>query len=142
MTRNLNFKEFGSGKQIIILHGLLGSLDNWVSIALKLSQNYKVTILDLPNHGRSYHSNTFSYYDMATSLNEFIKTKNINEPTIIGHSMGGKLAMQYVELFPKIVSSLVIVDVCNRVYDTTRFNHVFEAIKKFLQKTFNLENRR
>ena len=51
MTRNLNFKEFGSGKQIIILHGLLGSLDNWVSIALKLSKNYKVTILDLPNHG-------------------------------------------------------------------------------------------
>ena len=78
MTRNLNFKEFGSGKQIIILHGLLGSLDNWVSIALKLSQNYKVTILDLPNHGRSYHSNTFSYYDMATSLNEFIKTRRKN----------------------------------------------------------------
>ncbi|MDA9693252.1 alpha/beta fold hydrolase [Cytophagia bacterium] len=140
MTRNLNFKEFGSGKQIIILHGLLGSLDNWVSIALKLSQNYKVTILDLPNHGRSYHSNTFSYYDMATSLNEFIKTKNINDPTIIGHSMGGKLAMQYVELFPKIVSSLVIVDVCNRVYDITRFNHVFEAIKKISSE--NVQSRK
>ena len=140
MTRNLNFKEFGSGKQIIILHGLLGSLDNWVSIALKLSQNYKVTILDLPNHGRSYHSNTFSYYDMATSLNEFIKTKNIYKPTIIGHSMGGKLAMQYVELFPKIVSSLVIVDVCNRVYDTTRFNHVFEAIKKISSE--NVQSRK
>ena len=54
--------------------------------------------------------------------------------------MGGKLAMQYVELFPKIVSSLVIVDVCNRVYDTTRFNHVFEAIKKISSE--NVQSRK
>ena len=77
MIEKLNFRQFGSGKDIIILHGLLGSLDNWISVAHKLASNYKVTILDLPNHGKSYHSDLFSYKEIADSLNNFIKDKNI-----------------------------------------------------------------
>ena len=75
MINQLNFRQLGSGKDIIILHGLLGSLDNWISVAHKLASNYKITILDLPNHGKSYHSDLFSYKEMADVLNNFIEKK-------------------------------------------------------------------
>ena len=137
MIQQLNFRQFGSGKDIIILHGLLGSLDNWVSIAHKLASNYKVTILDLPNHGKSYHSDLFSYKELANSLNYFIEKKNIINPSIIGHSMGGKVALQYAELYPKSISQMVIVDVFNREYDTNRFTHIFNAISVISSSNFN-----
>ena len=137
MIEKLNFRQFGSGKDIIILHGLLGSLDNWISVAHKLASNYKVTILDLPNHGKSYHSDLFSYKEIAHSLNNFIKDKNILNPTIIGHSMGGKAALQYAELFPDSISKLIIVDVFNKEYDTERFSHIFKAISTISSSKFN-----
>ena len=82
MIEKLNFRQFGSGKDIIILHGLLGSLDNRISDAHKLATNYKVTILDLPNHGKSYHSDLFSYKDIADSLNNFIKDTDMAEMSL------------------------------------------------------------
>jgi|TARA_B100001059_G_C17786593_1_gene557502 pimeloyl-ACP methyl ester carboxylesterase len=137
MINQLNFRQLGSGKDIIILHGLLGSLDNWISVAHKLASNYKITILDLPNHGKSYHSDLFSYKEMADVLNNFIEKKNILNPTIIGHSMGGKVALQYAELFPKSISQLVVVDVFNKEYDTKRFAHIFKAISVISSSKFN-----
>ncbi len=137
MIDQLNFRQLGAGKDVIILHGLLGSLDNWVSVAHKLASNYRITILDLPNHGKSHHSDLFSYEEMAYSLNSFIKYHNILNPTIIGHSMGGKVALQYAELYHKSISQLVIVDVFNREYDTKRFTHIFKAISIISSSKFN-----
>ena len=67
----LNYKTLGSGKPLVILHGLLGSLDNWVTVSKYLSKSYKVYIIDLPNHGKSYHSQVFSYEDMSNDIDSF-----------------------------------------------------------------------
>ena len=74
----LNFKEYGKGKTIVILHGLLGSLDNWSTIAKSLSTYYNIITIDLPDHGKSDHSDLFSYTRIVKSLKDFlIKKKNI-----------------------------------------------------------------
>ena len=69
---NLNFKEYGKGKTIVILHGLLGSLDNWSTIAKSLSTNYNIITIDLPDHGKSDHTDLFSYTSIVQSLKDFL----------------------------------------------------------------------
>ena len=95
----LNYNEFGARKTIVILHGLLGSLDNWVSLAKVLSKKFHVIIVDLPNHGKSHHTDRFSYESMAKEVSFLLKHKELCNINLIGHSMGGKVAMKYAELF-------------------------------------------
>ena len=90
----LNHKVFGAGDPVIILHGLFGMLDNWQTIAKKLAEDYMVYIVDQRNHGRSPHMDTHSYAAMAQDLAEFMESQWIHEAHIVGHSMGGKTAMQ------------------------------------------------
>ena len=94
----LNYKTLGSGKPLVILHGLLGSLDNWVTVSKYLSKSYKVYIIDLPNHGKSYHSQVFSYEDMSNDLDSFFNKNGLTNFSLLGHSMGGKLALKYLSL--------------------------------------------
>ena len=94
----LNYKKFGEGFQIVILHGLLGSLDNWQTIAKKLVSNqpqFSVYIIDQRNHGRSPHTNEFSYEILTNDLLEFFEQHQIEKAHLIGHSMGGKVAMNF-----------------------------------------------
>lgn len=107
----LNFKSFGQGPPVVILHGLFGMLDNWQTIAKKLAQNYSVFIIDQRNHGRSPHADEFSYSVMAEDLREFLESQWIYESHIIGHSMGGKTAMQFALNYPDMVDKLVVVDI-------------------------------
>ena len=92
----LNHKSFGDGKPLVILHGLLGSLDNWVTVSKYLAKKYKVYIIDLPNHGKSYHTKYFSYENMANDLDSFFVENGLTKFSLLGHSMGGKLALKYV----------------------------------------------
>lgn len=112
----LNFKEFGQGDPIIILHGLFGTSDNWQTIAKQLAKEYSVFIIDQRNHGRSPHADEFNYQVMAEDLKEFMEQRWIYNARIIGHSMGGKTAMQFALEYPDMVEKLVIVDIANQTY--------------------------
>lgn len=106
----LNYKTYGSGAPLIILHGLFGSLDNWHSIAKQLSDAYQVYLVDLRNHGKSPHVQTMTYGEMAEDLTEFMDQQGLTATNIAGHSMGGKAAMQLALTKPYRVSRLISID--------------------------------
>jgi len=91
----LFFRQQGQGKPLIILHGLLGSSDNWHSLGKLFAETFSVYIVDQRNHGQSAHSDEFNYKLLTEDLEEFIKENKIEKPYIIGHSMGGKTAMNF-----------------------------------------------
>ena len=124
----LNYKTLGSGKPLVILHGLLGSLDNWVTVSKYLSKSYKIYIIDLPNHGKSYHSQVFSYEDMSNDLDSFFNKNGLTNFSLLGHSMGGKLALKYTDMFEDKIDKLIIVDIANKSYGINRFDHIFKAM--------------
>jgi len=113
----LNFKKFGEGEPLIIMHGLYGSSDNWVSIARELMQYFSVYIIDLRNHGASPHLPEHNYNVMVNDLVEFMNDNEINRAIIMGHSMGGKVAMFFAAMHPERVKKLVVVDISPRSYE-------------------------
>jgi len=106
----LNYKSFGTGPALIILHGLLGSLDNWLTLAKRLAENYTVFIIDQRNHGKSPHDNQWDYPIMAEDLHEFMEQQGIFISHILGHSMGGKTAMQFAGMYPNRIEKLIVAD--------------------------------
>jgi pimeloyl-ACP methyl ester carboxylesterase len=106
-----------SNKHILILHGFLGSGDNWISIARKLNPlGYTIHLIDQRNHGRSFHSEKFNYDLMSEDLFNYIKHHKIENSILIGHSMGGKTAMNFSLIHPKLVSKLIVLDTSPRGY--------------------------
>jgi esterase len=114
----LFYRNYGSGEPVIILHGLFGISDNWVTHAKRLAEKYKVFVPDLRNHGQSPHSPTFNFYAMVDDLREFMKDQALEKAMIIGHSMGGKVAMNFALEHPYMVHKLVVVDISPRAYNT------------------------
>lgn len=113
----LNYKKFGEkGEPLIILHGLYGSLDNWLNIGKQLSAKHTVYLLDQRNHGRSPHSNSHTYEDMREDLKAFMTDHNIEKAIILGHSMGGKTAVYFSKEYPEKVSRLIVVDISPASY--------------------------
>lgn len=108
-------REFGEGQPLIIVHGLFGSSDNWLSIAKELS-GFKVYLPDLRNHGQSPHSDVFTYEAMSEDLNEFLSDHAIDNPVIAGHSMGGKAVMKFAVDHPGLLEKLILVDIAPRFY--------------------------
>lgn len=112
MAMQLHFKSFGSGDPLIILHGMLGMLDNWQSFGKEMSHRHLVYLMDLRNHGRSKHRPTLSYREMADDLRETMEHQWMYDGAIIiGHSMGGKTAMQLALDHPEFVNILVVLDI-------------------------------
>jgi esterase len=113
----LFYREYGDrGQPMIILHGLFGSADNWMTQAKMLSAEYRVYVPDQRNHGQSPHSHEFDYTLLADDLHEFIITNAINAPVILGHSMGGKAAMYFALAHPELVNKLIVADMSPRSY--------------------------
>jgi len=112
----LNFKQLGEGEPMIILHGLYGSSDNWVSIARELMTDFHVYLPDLRNHGASPHLPEHNYLVMADDLLEFMNEHQIYSSIIIGHSMGGKVAISFTAIHPERVKRLIVVDISPRTY--------------------------
>jgi esterase len=129
---NLNFKEFGAGFPVIILHGLLGSLDNWQTIARKLgelpSSPFKTFIIDQRNHGKSPHSDEFNYELLAGDIFDFFQQHNISKAHLIGHSMGGKAAMKFALEHSEMVERLIVVDITPS-FAEDHHTHIFEALQ-------------
>ena len=112
----LHYKLFGEGKPLLILHGFLGSLDNWQSVAKELAATYQVFILDIRNHGKSFHDPKHDYASMVEDVRYFIDHLGLSEVSLIGHSMGGKIAMSFALKYPLLVSNLIVVDIAPKVY--------------------------
>ena len=121
--------SYGSGRPIIILHGMLGCGRNWASIAKMISaQGWRAITIDLRNHGDSPHSDRMDYNLLAQDIEEVIGSLNIEKPIVLGHSMGGKVAMALALRKPHSVGGLIIVDIAPRQYQKS--NEYF--IKKML----------
>lgn len=132
----LFYREYGEGQPIIILHGLLGISDNWVGIARKIAEEgYRVLIPDQRNHGQSPQHPVFNYYALTDDISEFIETKGLVKPIILGHSMGGKVAMRYTLENPNSVSRIIIVDTSLRTY--VRFDYHLKLIDAMVSVDFS-----
>lgn len=113
----LNYKKIGEGNDsLIIIHGLYGSSDNWLTIAKLLLDKFTIYLIDQRNHGKSPHSEEMNYEVMAQDLLEFMESNAINKSNILGHSMGGKTAMRFALKYPEKVNKLVIVDIVPKSY--------------------------
>ena len=112
----LFYRKFGEGSPVIIVHGLYGSSDNWVTIGKELASEHEVFILDQRNHGRSPHSLEHTYLLMKNDLLEFMDKMNLDKAHLIGHSMGGKTIMFFAADYPERVASLIVVDISPRSY--------------------------
>lgn len=123
----LHFQCHGDGVPLIILHGLLGSLDNWQTISRKLGERYRVCALDLRNHGRSPHSDVFDYRAMGDDVLEFMASQGMQSAHLLGHSMGGKAAMHFALWHPERVEKLIVVDIAPRGYAPSHVP-IFEAL--------------
>ncbi len=124
----LNFKVFGTGDPLVIVHGLFGTLDNWQTLARQLSKDYMVFVVDQRNHGRSPHiPGRFDYTMLADDLREFLEHHWVYHAHILGHSMGGKTAMQFALTHPDMVDKLIVADMAPKKYIGNQ-DKVFEAL--------------
>jgi len=113
----LHYNSFGAGTPVIILHGLFGSARNWQGIARALGKACHVITTDLRNHGQSPHTSSMSYGDMAADVKKLINELNLSNPVILGHSMGGKVAMSLALTEPGLCRGLVVVDIAPVSYE-------------------------
>lgn len=112
----LFFHTFGNGPPLIILHGLFGLSDNWVSVGRQLASKFHVYIPDLRNHGHSPHSPIFDFPSLEDDLLEFYETHELASAVLLGHSLGGKIAMHFALHQPALADRLIIVDISLRKY--------------------------
>lgn len=134
----LNYKSFGQGEPLIILHGLLGSLDNWQTLGKQLAENFTVFLIDQRNHGKSPHCKTFNYEVLAEDLLHFMEEHHIHSSHILGHSMGGKTAMYFAIENPDKVNQLIVADIAPVEYPVGH-QQIFDAL---LSIDLNLYNNR
>lgn len=112
----LYFRELGQGQPLIILHGLFGSSDNWYTLSKVFASRYRVFTVDQRNHGQSPHSNDHNYKLLTEDLEEFVQEHKLKDPVILGHSMGGKTAMNFALKDPSLLSKLIVVDIMPKEY--------------------------
>ncbi|RME34103.1 MAG: alpha/beta fold hydrolase, partial [Gammaproteobacteria bacterium] len=125
---SLHYTEQGEGRPLVILHGLFGSGRNWQRVARRLAEHYRVITPDLRNHGRSPHLPGMSYPEMAADLFELMERLDLPSTLLMGHSMGGKVAMTAALQQPEKVTALIVVDIA-----PVRYRHSFEPIFQALK---------
>jgi esterase len=112
----LYYREMGEGQPLVILHGLFGFSDNWQTHAKRLSEYYRVILVDLRNHGHSPWSDEFSYGLMAEDLKELFHALQLSKVILLGHSMGGKVAMHFAQAYSDFLEKLIVVDIGVKSY--------------------------
>ncbi len=113
----LHSKIIGEGQPFVILHGFLGMSDNWKTLGNKYAeQGFQVHLLDQRNHGRSFHSQDFNYDFLANDLVHYLEHYQLDEIILLGHSMGGKTAMQFACDHPNSVQKLIVADIAPKFY--------------------------
>lgn len=135
MSVELNYESFGhQGSPVLILHGLFGSSTNWRSLARKLEPSYRVFALNLRNHGVSPWTQSMTYPEMAEDIIDFIGRKQLRDITLIGHSLGGKVAMTVALFHRPGIKHLVIVDIAPKRYDHSHGGYI-EAMQSLPLET-------
>ncbi|EGU48190.1 esterase YbfF [Vibrio ichthyoenteri ATCC 700023] len=129
MSQQLNYKLEGEGHTIVLIHGLFGNLDNLGLLARDLKQDHQVLSIDLRNHGQSSHSRDHSYADQAHDVAQLITHLAIERFTLIGHSMGGKVAIKVAEQLESQVEQLIVLDMAPVAYTQHRHTNVFAGLK-------------
>jgi esterase len=112
----LFYRIFGTGKPLVILHGLFGSSDNWQTFAKSIADRFQVITIDLRNHGNSPHSNEFDFELIDEDLIETLDDIGILQYHLLGHSMGGKIAAYHALHHPDPVEKLIVIDIAPRAY--------------------------
>jgi len=112
----LHSKISGIGEPLLILHGFFGMSDNWKTLGNRFVDNYQVHLIDQRNHGRSFHADEFNYEIMVEDLKNYMDHYNLEKVNIIGHSMGGKVAMLFAVTNPNKIKALIIADIAPRFY--------------------------
>ena len=136
----LFYRELGEkGQPLVILHGLFGSSDNWLTQAKMLADQYRVYLIDQRNHGQSPHDDVFNYDVLADDLHEFLITNSISDPILIGHSLGGKTAMKFATAHPELISKLIVVDIAPKSYPV-KHDNILEGLKAMPISTIHSRN--
>ena len=123
----LHSQILGTGKPLLVLHGFLGMSDNWRTMGKQWAAHFEVHLIDLRNHGRSFHSDAFSYADMAADLVGYCEHYQLQQVIVLGHSMGGKLAMHYATSKPEQVEKLIVADIAPKAYPP-HHDHILEGL--------------
>jgi pimeloyl-ACP methyl ester carboxylesterase len=137
----LFYREYGNGPPLIILHGLYGSSDNWITIAKNLAEMYTVYLPDQRNHGNSFHDNIHDYESMRADLFELAAELNLKKFFLAGHSMGGKIAISFALKWPEMIEGLLIADISpfvNETYGITFYNEHYSILKAILSIDLSL----
>ncbi len=134
MSALLNYKLEGEGHTVVLIHGLFGNLDNLGLLARDLKNDHQVLSVDLRNHGQSFHSNEHSYAAMAEDVKQLLESLHIEKAVIIGHSMGGKVAMKLAEITPRNVEKLVVLDMSPVKYTQRKHDAVIAGLDAVLEK--------
>ncbi|BBN81539.1 acyl-CoA esterase [Pseudoalteromonas sp. A25] len=130
----LNYSQTGHGPNVVLIHGLFGSLDNLNVIAKALSEHFTVTNVDLRNHGHSFHDETMDYPTMANDIVSLMDHLDISHAHLVGHSMGGKVAMQVAMLTQQRVDKLVVLDIAPVTYHA-RHDAIISALNAVSNST-------
>jgi len=125
----LNYEVISTGQPVVLLHGLFGDLDNLKGLGRDLSEDFQVILVDAPNHGDSFHSEHMNYNDMAANLSATLDALNISKAHIVGHSMGGKIAMTFALVYPQRTLSVIAADIAPVAYDP-KHRHILDALQQ------------
>lgn len=112
----LNYAQVGAGPHLLIIHGLFGSSRNWQSLSKQFASDFTVISVDLRNHGDSPHVDEMNFEAMALDVLELLDQLQIEQVSVLGHSMGGKVAMKLCQLRPARIKQLVIADIAPITY--------------------------
>ena len=134
----LHSKIYGDkGQDLIIIHGLFGMSDNWNTLGKKFSKYCKVHLIDLRNHGRSPHSTDFNYDVMCDDVLEYMQDNAIVNPIILGHSLGGKVAMKFAFTYPDKIEKLIVADIAPRQYNSDFYKNLLATLYKLPLEDFD-----
>ena len=100
----------------MVFHGLFGMLDNWGSFGKEMGEFFPVHLIDLRNHGKSFHSSEMSHDDLAHDISHYMEFHNLQKVNLLGHSLGGKAVMQFAVKYPIKVEKLIVVDISPKAY--------------------------
>ncbi len=135
----LYHRIIGEGKPLVILHGLFGFSDNWQTHAKKFAEYYQVILIDLRNHGHSPWSDEFSYQLMADDLKELFEDLQLQKAILLGHSMGGKVAMHFAQHYSNLLEKLIVVDIGIKAYPL-HHQHILEGMHAIDLETINVRS--
>ncbi len=133
----LHSKIIGKGRPLLILHGLLGMGDNWITLGRQYAEKgFKVHLIDQRNHGKSFHDDDMTYDDLTEDLYTYVQAYELKNFDLMGHSMGGKTAMFFALQYPELLHKMIVVDMAPKKYPP-HHRFIFDTIQKIDLSRFN-----